>query len=274
MLDKITTIDKIKTAFTGIDNPRPVNTITPLQPFETTNINTSKKIECWSIKNRNPKGTVVIFHGYMNNKSSGVARSDIFQSFGYNTFLVDFMGSGGSEGNQTTIGCKEAVQVKECFDYLKNQGEKNIILFGTSMGAVAILKAIRDYDISPAMIIIECPYGSLYKTICARFEILKLPSFPFAAILTFWGGIINGFWGYSIQPTEYAKNVHCPTMIIYGGKDGRVSRDEINKIYANLKCVKQLKVYPLAGHDNFLEQYREEWTKDIDVFLSLKSGLN
>jgi len=86
-------------------------------------------------------------------------KSDIFLSEGYNSFLVDFMGSGGSEGNQTSIGFLEAEYVKSCFDYLTNNGEHNIYLFGTSMVAAATMKAIHDYDIKPKGIIIECPFG-------------------------------------------------------------------------------------------------------------------
>jgi hypothetical protein len=86
-------------------------------------------------------------------------KSDIFLSEGYNSFLVDFMGSGGSEGNQKSIGFLEAEHVKSCFDYLTNNGEHNIYLFGTSMVAAATMKAIHDYDIKPKGIIIECPFG-------------------------------------------------------------------------------------------------------------------
>ena len=34
------------------------------------------------------------------------------------------MGSGGSQGNQTTIGFYESKQVKETYDYLNEKGEK------------------------------------------------------------------------------------------------------------------------------------------------------
>ena len=76
-------------------------------------------------------------------KSSLLDKAEIFLNLGYNTFLVDFMGSGGSDGNQTTIGFYEAEEVKTAFNYLEACGEKNIILFGTSMGAAAIMKAQR-----------------------------------------------------------------------------------------------------------------------------------
>lgn len=61
-------------------------------------------------------------------------KAEIFNQLGYSAFLVDFMGSGGSEGNQTTIGFLEAEQVKVSFNYIKQSGEHNIFIYGTSMG--------------------------------------------------------------------------------------------------------------------------------------------
>ena len=93
--------------------------------------------------------------------------------------MVDFMGSGGSEGYRTTIGYEEGEEVKDVYNYLVAKGEKNIYLFGTSMGAAAILKALHEYkEVTPAGIIIECPFGSMYKTVCARFKAVSAPSFP------------------------------------------------------------------------------------------------
>ncbi len=264
---KLSAMEKIKTLFLGIDNPRPVNTVLPTQNFTTIVLQSNKRIECWSITTANAKGTMILFHGYGGEKSSLLDKSDQFLQLGYNTFLVDFMGSGGSEGNQTTIGVKEAEEVKTVFDYLQQKGEKNIVLFGTSMGAVAILKAIHDYQLQPGCIIIECPFGTMYQTTCARFRALHVPCFPMAGLLDFWGGVQNGFWAFGHQPVEYAKSVHCPVLLLWGEKDEKVSRQETEDIFARLAGIKQLKIYPLAGHENYLRQYKAAWTNDIDSFL-------
>ncbi|MCX6351881.1 MAG: alpha/beta hydrolase, partial [Bacteroidetes bacterium] len=255
---QLSTVEKIKTLFFGINNPRPTNHSTPSQKFRTIKLKSNKEIECWSIKTEKPKGTVILFHGYSGEKSSMIDKSDEFLKMGYNTLLVDFMGAGGSEGNQTTAGFKEAEEVKTCYDYLSNAGEQKIYLYGTSMGAVAILKAIKDYQIKPSAIIIECPFGTMYQTTCARFKSLGVPSFPMAGLLVFWGGIQNGFWAFSHQPTEYAKSIKCPTLMLYGEKDEKVSRKEIDEIFANLNCKKELKTYPLAGHENYLIKYKQK----------------
>lgn len=264
----LSAVQKAGVLFFGIDNPRPVNVEKPKQQYETIRIKSNKEIECWSIKTLNAKGTVILFHGYGGDKSQMLDKSDEFIAMGFNTLLVDFMGSGGSEGTTTTIGYFEAQEVKSCFDHLVKQGEKNIHLFGTSMGAAAILKAMNDYNIAPSSILIECPFGSMYKTVCARFRVMGAPEVPMAGLLVFWGGVQNGFWAFNHNPEEYAKNVNCPVFLMYGEKDNRVSREEIDAIYANAKGKKQLVLFPLAGHENYLNKYKEEWKTSVGSFLS------
>lgn len=129
------------------------------------------------------------------------------------------------------------------------------------------MKSISDYSINPEGIIIECPFGSMYQTTCARFRIMDLPSFPMAPLLVFWGGVQNGFWAFGHNPTDYAKTIKSRTLLLYGEQDDRVSRKEIAQIYSNLNCQKTLKTYTLAGHENYLTKYRQEWLQDIKNFM-------
>lgn len=259
--------EKIKALLFGISNPRPVNKANPGKQYETITIQSNKKIECWFIKADSSKGSIILFHGYGGEKSSLLDKADEFLKLGYSTLLVDFMGAGGSEGNQTTIGYKEAEEVKSCYDYLMARGENKIFLFGTSLGAAAILKSIHDYDITPAGIIIECPFSTLYQTTATRFKSLNVPAFPMAGLLVFWGGLQNGFGGFSFKPVEYAKSVNCPSLFFYGEKDEKVSRDETDAVFSNLEGTKKLITFPEAGHENYLVKYRIEWTKAVAEFL-------
>src|SRR5688572_22823263 len=233
--DKLSTTERLKVLFTGIKNPRPVNKFRPALPFETVRIKSNVSLEAWIIKAGNAKGTVILFHGYGGEKSSMLDKAEEFLKLRYSVMLVDFMGSGGSEGESTTIGYKEAEEVKDCFAYLRQRGETNINLFGTSMGAVAIMKAIHDYKINPSSIIIECPFATMYQTVCARFRVMNVPAFPMAGMLMFWGGVQNGFWPFSHNPEEYAKAITIPVLLLYGERDNRVSQEEINTIYHNLQ---------------------------------------
>ncbi|MEK7253891.1 MAG: alpha/beta fold hydrolase [Bacteroidota bacterium] len=263
-----TTGDKVTALFLGVGSPKPANDALPSQPFETVEIKGEKRLEAWHIRTENAVGTVVLFHGHKGKKSSMLDKSDEFLKMGFNTLLVDFRGSGGSEGYETTIGYREAEDVLACFDYLKNQGEKNIVLFGTSMGAAAVMRAMATTEIQPVALILECPFGSMYEATCGAFRKMKMPAtFPLAGLLVFWGGVQNGFWAFSHEPDEYAKSISCPTLLLWGEKDIRVLRSEMDAVFENLQGDKQLIIYPEAGHENYLVKYREEWVAQVKGFL-------
>ncbi len=264
----LSTGQKVKALVVGINNPRPVTNIVPARSYKTIKIQSNKQLEAWLIPADSAKGTVILFHGYSGEKSTMLERAEVFLQLGFNALLVDFMGSGGSEGQQTTLGYLEAEEVKSCFDYLKTQGESRIYLFGTSMGAAAVLKAEHDYHLQPSGLILECPFGSMYATTCARFHKMGVPAFPMAGLLVFWGGLENGFWAYGHNPVNYARAVNCPVLLLYGAKDETVSQEDTELIFANLTSnLKELRVYPNAAHENFLLQYSKEWTSDVQDFL-------
>lgn len=258
---------KTKVILGGIDNPKPMRVATPTHSFKTISIKSDVQLEAWHITVADAIGTVILFHGYSGEKSQLISRAEHFSKLGFNTLLVDFMGSGGSEGDGTTIGFAEAREVRDCFEYIKGTGESNIHLFGTSMGAAAILKALDDWYIAPKSIILECPFGSLYKTVSARFDIMGVPSFPMAAVLTFWGGFQQGYWAFSHNPEEYAKSVKVPTLLLFGEKDDRVSMEETQNIFANIQGEKQLITYPDQGHDVYLNN-EQRWRQDTENFIS------
>ena len=205
---ELTFFGKLETLAFGVDNPRPFNTNKPARPYKTLVIPHERDtIQCWYVPVESSKGTVLIFHGYAGNKSQMVKESDQFNDLGYTTIVVDFLGSGGSTGNRTTIGYYEADQVKAVFDFAKRNDHERIIMFGTSMGAVAIMKSIHDHNLEPESIILECPFGDMLETVQARFRIMKAPVFPMSYLLTFWGGAQNGFDAFSHDPIDYVEEI-------------------------------------------------------------------
>lgn len=264
-------IQKLETFAFGIDNPRPFNTNKPTRLFHTFVIpHGSDTIECWRVPVENSKGTVLIFHGYAGNKSQMIKESNQFNELGFTTILVDFLGSGGSTGNNTTIGFYESDQVKTVFDLVKKQERERIIMFGTSMGAVAIMKGIYDHSLDPESIILECPFGDMLETVQARFRIMKVPTFPMSHLLTFWGGFQNDFNAFAHNPSDYAKKITVKTMLLYGMKDDRVSLAETESIFENLAGPKELRLYPEAGHESILMKYRSEWIDHVGRFIEEK----
>jgi pimeloyl-ACP methyl ester carboxylesterase len=270
---ELTLSQKIGLALFGVNLPRPTNKSEPGTAFQRIRIQSNKTIEGWYIKRAGAKGTVVLFHGYGGEKSSMLDKEAVFRSLGYSTLLVDFMGSGGSEGNQTTIGYKEALQVKSCYDFLKQNGEDKVVLFGTSLGAAAVMKAASEHKMALSAIILECPFGTMLQTTKARFSSLGIPAFPMAYLLLFWGGVQNGFNAFGHNPIEYAAHIQTPTLLFYGAKDAKVSKAETEGIFHALSSEKKLVTFPEAGHENYLRRYEKEWTDHVRHFLSSQTGL-
>lgn len=266
--EKLSFAAKLKALFLGISNPRPQNKQRPSGSFETVMLQSNKRIEGWFIPADSAKGTVVICHGFSGYKSSMLDKAEVFHTQGYNTFLIDFMGSGGSEGNQTTVGYDEAQQVCTAYRYVKHKTQQPVILFGTSMGAAAIMKAVCDSSLQAQALILECPFGTMLETVEARFHNMHVPAFPMARLLVFWGGFQNGFNAFAHNPAEYAAGISIPVLLMYGEKDVSVSRAETDRIFSGFKGLKTLKLYQDAGHENYLKKYREAWTEDVGLFLT------
>ncbi len=273
---KISLKEKIQYIMEGVNVPRPKNVITPPFEYIQKRISTPKgEIEIWENKIvRKPgrsglaRGTVIFFHGYANKKSSLIARAEEFYDMEYNVVLVDFLGSGGSDGSTCSIGYYEAEQVKACYDYVQAKGEKNIYLFGISMGAAAIMKCVKDHQPDVKGIFLECPFGDFKTTVKNRFRNFGLPTFPLADLLMIWGSYHAGYWTYHHNPSEYAKEIHCPTMLLYGEKDYAVSRKEINTIFKNLQGEKKLSIFEKTGHEIYMNHTQQQWLVEVQYFLA------
>lgn len=244
-------------------------------PYDTLTLTTKKgiRINAWyAATDTAAKGTVVLFHGITASKAVLITEANEFYYQGYNVMLVDFRGHGDSDGNTTTAGVREAEEVKLAFDYLQAKGEKNIILYGISMGAVSVARAIDKYGLKPSGIIMEMPFASLQTYLQARARLLGFSSFtekPFGFLVAGWMGIERGFNGYKHQTARYAKNIHCPVLMQWGKQDPLVLQHETGKIYEAIASAdKKLVIYPDAGHESLLENDPVQWRVETERFLS------
>lgn len=266
--EELSFFDKLKLVFTGIDNPRPESEVRFPKDYRFVVLDSYVLTHCWFQEAENANASVILCHGYATEKSSLLEQASYFLSLGYNVLLLDFMGCGSSEGDKTSIGFHESEQVKAAYDFMMEQTKKPVYLYGTSMGAVAIMKSVQDYRLQPLGIILECPFGSLHQTVKARFDIMGVPTFPMATLLVFWGGVQHGFSGFLHNPIDYAKSIVCPTLLLYGEQDVKVSRAEINAIYEGLRGPKILKTFENAGHDDYLLNHRQEWMEVVQNFMN------
>ena len=261
--------------FTGPRQPKSIITEVPTFPFDTVILKTGNgiNIDCWySKKDSAAKGTVILFHGISANKGMLLNEAGEFLYLGYNILLIDFRAHGNSGGKTTTIGVQESEEVKLAYDFISAQGEKNIFLWGSSMGAVVVAKAIAGYGLKPSGTMLEMPFASLQSHLRARaraqgFE--GVPEKPFGFFVAFWMGIERGFNGFKHNMVSYAAKVNCPVLMQWGALDNYVQKNETDKVYTAIASTnKKLVIYERAAHESFVQNDPAKWRIEVERFLT------
>lgn len=272
-------IGKLRILLGGVNIPKPNNHATPSKhgmPFEVHRFSAGEDIEleAWHIPRPGSRTIVVMFHGYAASKDDLLSEAKAFHDMGCSAFLVDFRGSGGSNRHETSIGFHEAEDVSRSFKYIRGMmtEETSIILFGRSMGAAALLRAAAVHGVEPDAIIIESVFDTLTNAVQNRFETMGVPSFPFAHLLVFWGGVQMGFSGFEHNPVEYAASVECPVLMLHGEEDPRTTRQQAETVFNRLNKGKRFKTFPGVKHESIIHADPEAWIKVVKEFIGQYIG--
>ncbi|MBL0270105.1 MAG: alpha/beta hydrolase [Chitinophagaceae bacterium] len=212
---------------------------------------------------------MILFHGIGVNKMTLIDEANEFRYLGYNIMLVDFRGHGNSEGSRTTIGYREAEEVKLAFDFVQQKGEKHIFIYGSSMGAVSVTRAVYLYGDEAFRTDPRNAFYSLQTYLKARAAQIGFPAQPFAFFTSFWIGLEKGFNGYKHKTTRYAAAINCPVLLNWGTQDHYVNEKEIRAIYEAIPYrEKRLVVYEGASHESLLRKDPEKWRTSTESFLN------
>lgn len=271
---RLTFLRKIKAVVAGVSSPRPETTAimsTAEFPVDVVTLQTTDgmQLEGWYSPCDAAKGTVLCFHGYASSREAILPQAKFFRQLGYNVLLIDFRGSGGSQGHRTTIGCDESHDVAAAVGYVKSRGAATpLILYGQSMGAAALLRAIAKNGITPDAVIIESVFDRMLTTVQNRFHLIGLPSFPGANLMVFWGGVHIGHWAFSHNPAEYAPHCTCPALVLHGELDVHAKLIEGQSVYEQLAGPKKMVVFPGVPHSSLIIAKRELWANSVQEFLN------
>ncbi len=273
----LSTWQKIKVLTCGVTVPRPENNRSPQDlglPSETIRFanGDGASLEGWLLTPPNPKGTVLLFHGYAACRSTLLEEGRAFYDMGFTTVLIDFRGSGGSDGSATTLGYHEAQDVVATVRHVRSRELPGpLILYGQSMGGAAVLRSIAALKVKPEAVILESVFGRMIGAVRNRFGLMGVPSFPGAELLVFWGGVQVGFSGFHHNPEEYARACKCKALVLHGTEDRLARLEEGQAIYGNLAGSKEMVVFEGAGHTSLYGAAPEQWKAVVDRFLTKQS---
>ena len=201
-------------------------------------------------------------------KNGTLNEAGVFLELGLSVLLVDFRGSGDSSESYTTIGHDEAEDVAAAVRYAEaSLPHSKLVLYGISMGAAAILRAVHSCGVQPDAIIAEAVFDRMLATVGHRFELMGLPSFPGAEMLVFWGGWQFGFNGFGNNPVEYAPSVRCPILFLHGAADSRAPLAEARRVYDAVPGRKWFKEFAGIGHAASVVPCRRQWKETVSQFL-------
>ncbi len=243
----------------------------PAVPYQTVHLVTkdSLSLEAWYIPIDSSKGTVILIHALGGNKSNVLKQAYEFRYLGFNVMLVDLRAHGRSEGNITTMGFRESEDVKLAYEYILKKGEKNIVLYGISLGSVVITKAFYDYNIQPSRVILEIPFSNFKRLIGVRGRMIGFPEKPFGSFMTFWTSIEQGFNGFKQDTYKYVQKINCPVLMQCGETDIFASPEERDFIFENIaSSQKKLVIYEHAIHQPLLDADPLKWRQEVSEFIS------
>lgn len=275
--EELSVTEKAWIVLTGVRVTRPENERTPESvglPYETHRIDFDSEgdsedhLEAWFTPADDSKGIVLLFPQYGGSKEGVLSPAQAFHSLGYDTFLVDFRGAGGSSGSTTTMGVREGIDVAQAVSYVRqNWSGRPVVLYGASLGSVSVMRAIAHEGVKPDATILESPFDNLLQTVRHRFTASGLPAFPSAEVLVFWGGLQQNINGFAHNPADYAAEMDGPVLLMHGEADTRIKVEEAETIFERLPGQKSLVFFPSVGHGAFAHEYPAEWTQTVDQFL-------
>ena len=194
---------------------------------------------------------IIAVHG---SHSCGIELGDYLYEFdqkGFNLLAIDQRGYGMSKGRYTGMGWPEHYDLISWINYLINvDPDAEIVLFGISFGATAVMYACGDYLPANVKCAVEdcgCSDVKNYieQSISSEY---KVPGAPFISGIDFF---VKQNLHYSLNDVSVVRQVsqsRIPMMFIHGESDTVIPARMVYDCYYACNAPKELFTAPGAGH--------------------------
>ena len=202
-------------------------------------ISTSDNIELigwYHKKNLKDFNTLIYFHGNAGSLENRIHKLNHFENMNINFLIIAWRGFSGNDGKPSEQGLYE--DGKSAIDWLKQKGvpEKNIILYGESLGTGVATQLAQNKKF--AGVILETPFTSMIDA--AK---IFYPYIPVNLLLK------DKFENY-----KKIKNINSPILVMHGEKDQIVPFSMGKKIY---EIANEPKYSHFTKYDNHMMEYDE-----------------
>lgn len=199
--------------------------------------------------------SVLIAHGYMNDKDSMGAYAAMFHQLGYNVLIPDARAHGDSQGKYIGYGWPERYDERKWINRLikENGADSQIVMFGVSMGGATTMMTSGIKLPSQVKAFIEdCGYTSVNAELMHEAkDLYGLPGFVAWPLIKTMSGInrvANGFFIGQASSVKSLHHNHRPMLFIHGTKDTFVPTAMVYQNYAATRGPKELWLVKGAVH--------------------------
>lgn len=221
---------------------------------------------------RDPKGTVLLAHGYRSTMLVDFgAVMDFYHALGMNLLLPEQRSHGKSEGKFITFGVKESCDMQNWIAYHNQKyGNYPMILDGLSMGASTVLYlADKELPENVKGIIADCGFTSPKEIIGVVFRrVTHLPEFPFIWIAELCARVFGKFSLYACDSRRILQNSRLPVIMVHGTADDFVPCYMTREGYDACTSPKQILLAEGATHGVSFFVEKERYMQIITDFLN------
>lgn len=223
------------------------------------------------IPTENPKGTMVLAHGYRSTILLDFYLAyEFFHDLGYNLLVPNQRAHGKSEGRFITFGVKESGDMRQWIEYHNREfGYRPVVLFGISMGASTMLY-LADEKLPDNVrgIIADCGYTSPRDILASVYKrITHLP-----AGLSLWSAewFARIFAGFSLTQKSTERSLahsRLPVLLIHGKGDGFVPCEMTQRAFDSCIGEKTVLLVDNADHGHSFWRDPEQYGSLVKTFL-------
>ena len=209
-------------------------------------------LEGWKIPGDPAKPWIILCHGMGSNRSDLLEIAAGLHRAGFNLFLFDFRGHGGSAGRVTSFGWLEQRDLEGALAFLGQQPDvpaRPYGIYGISMGAsVALCVAGRDERVGA--VAADSPYANLEDSLGRHMRLMyPVPRVPFEWFILATYRLRFGVWPEQVSPVRAAGALGGrPLLLIQGAEDHRMPVADAQTIATAAGPSGELWVIGGAGH--------------------------
>lgn len=200
-----------------------------------------------------PKGTMIVFHGYRSLATVDFApEAEFLHSLGYRLLIPYQRSHGESEGSFISYGVKERFDCRDWALYAQKRFGENqpVFLMGISMGSATVMMASGlELPENVRGIVADCGFTSPW-------EIMKhvsrrdyhIPAFPLLNLVDLLAKRKAGFGLKESDSREALRRNKLPVLFLHGAEDDFVPVSMTEENFAACGGEKELYLVKGAGH--------------------------